>query len=55
MSFLRKASAPPKTPPLNEHQNLNEIESLEINDINSEKNFWNIKGYKLALKRCDDG
>jgi hypothetical protein len=44
-SFFKKASAPLA----------NENETENSDDVNSEKNFWNIKGYKSALKRCDDG
>ena len=52
MSIFRKASAPPLSQPVS--MNENEIENLEINN-DLDKNFWNIKGYKAALKRCDDG
>ena len=56
MSLLsRLASAPSRTPPPCDDIS-NETESLEINkDKITEKNFWNIKGYKYAVKRCDDG
>lgn len=54
---LKSPTAPCKTPPRTPMASVSNDDNVSLDSISidADKNFWNVKGYKVALKRCDDG